>query len=227
MVYWQRYLLVHGWFHMKLLPSQRKFCVHHASMHQYHEWLTGWSTIPACLSLICSFNRGNIEGTNSSKICVMFVYVCFMFVWQLVLWIDLTDGLYIYKRRVLKCAFAYDLSLSLGDPVTTTTTLPVFQPFLEIREGRHPCIGGSFVGSDFIPNDTVTGIPDVSTWQKVQLSTTALFYLLYLITEILEVKSPSVSRIFIDWLINDHLYSAILHSLEQTHSACMWFYMSD
>ena len=29
-----------------------------------------WSTIPACPSLMCCFNRGNIEGTNSSKICV-------------------------------------------------------------------------------------------------------------------------------------------------------------
>ena len=43
----------------------------------------------------------------------MFVYVCFMFVWQLVLWIDLTEGLYIYIRRVLKCAFTYDLSLTV------------------------------------------------------------------------------------------------------------------
>ena len=31
----------------------------------------------------------------------------------------------------------------------------------------------------------------------------------------------------IDWLIADHLYSAILRSLEQTHCACLWFYMSD
>ena len=31
----------------------------------------------------------------------------------------------------------------------------------------------------------------------------------------------------IDWLIDDHLYSTILHSLEQTHCARMWFYMSD
>ena len=28
-------------------------------------------------------------------------------------------------------------------------------------------------------------------------------------------------------LIDDHLYSAILHSLEQTHCARLWFYMSD
>ena len=31
----------------------------------------------------------------------------------------------------------------------------------------------------------------------------------------------------IDWLIDDHLYSAILRSLEQTHCARLWFYMSD
>ena len=29
------------------------------------------------------------------------------------------------------------------------------------------------------------------------------------------------------WLIDDRLYSAILRSLEQTHCARMWFYMSD
>ena len=30
-----------------------------------------------------------------------------------------------------------------------------------------------------------------------------------------------------DGLIDDHLYSAILRSLEQAHCACLWFYMSD
>ena len=35
-----------------------------------------WSTISACPSLMCFFNWGNVEGTNSSKIlCLMLVYV--------------------------------------------------------------------------------------------------------------------------------------------------------
>ena len=39
---------------------------------------TEWSTMPACPSLMCFFNRGDTEGTNSSKIlCPMFVYVLF------------------------------------------------------------------------------------------------------------------------------------------------------
>ena len=39
---------------------------------------TEWSTIPACPSPMCFFNRGETEGTNSSKIlCSMFVYVLF------------------------------------------------------------------------------------------------------------------------------------------------------
>ena len=39
---------------------------------------TEWSTIPACPRLMCFFNRGDTEGTNSSKIlCLMFVYVLF------------------------------------------------------------------------------------------------------------------------------------------------------
>ena len=39
---------------------------------------TKWSMIQACPSLICFFNRGGTEGTNSSKmLCSMFVYVLF------------------------------------------------------------------------------------------------------------------------------------------------------
>ena len=39
---------------------------------------TEWSTIPACPSLMYFFNKGDTEGTNSSKIlCLMFVYVLF------------------------------------------------------------------------------------------------------------------------------------------------------
>ena len=39
---------------------------------------TEWSTIPACPSLMCFFNGGDTERTNSSKIlCSMFVYVLF------------------------------------------------------------------------------------------------------------------------------------------------------
>ena len=50
---------------------------------------TEWSTIPACPSVMSFFNRGNTEGTNSSKVlCLMFVYVCFVlyrFVSELIL----------------------------------------------------------------------------------------------------------------------------------------------
>ena len=39
--------------------------------------LTEWSTIPACPSLMCSFNSGNTEGTDSSKMCVWCLCVFF------------------------------------------------------------------------------------------------------------------------------------------------------
>ena len=43
--------------------------------------------IPACPRLLCFFNRGNIEGTNSLKIlCLMFVDVLCKFVSGLILW---------------------------------------------------------------------------------------------------------------------------------------------
>ncbi|XP_074656040.1 DNA mismatch repair protein Msh6-like isoform X2 [Tubulanus polymorphus] len=34
------------------------------------------------------------------------------------------------------------------------------RPFIEIREGRHPCISRTYSGDDFIPNDTVVGLKD-------------------------------------------------------------------
>ena len=36
---------------------------------------TEWSTIPACPSLMCFFNRGGAEGTDSSKFCLFDVCV--------------------------------------------------------------------------------------------------------------------------------------------------------
>ena len=43
---------------------------------------TEWSKIPACPSLMCFFNRGDTEGTNSSKVlsdvCVCFVLCKFV-----------------------------------------------------------------------------------------------------------------------------------------------------
>ena len=40
-----------------------------------------WATIPACPSLMCFFNRGDTDGTNSLKLlCPMFVYVLCKFV---------------------------------------------------------------------------------------------------------------------------------------------------
>ena len=49
--------------------------------------VTEWFMIPVCPSLVCFFNRGNIEGTNSLKIlCLMFVYVLCKFLSGLILW---------------------------------------------------------------------------------------------------------------------------------------------
>ena len=49
---------------------------------------TEWSTIPACPSLMCFFNRGDTEGTNSKILCSMFVYVLFYvnLCTELILW---------------------------------------------------------------------------------------------------------------------------------------------
>ena len=48
---------------------------------------TEWSTTPACPSPMCFFNRGNTEGTNSSKgLCLIFVYDLCKFVSGLIVW---------------------------------------------------------------------------------------------------------------------------------------------
>ena len=50
---------------------------------------TEWSMIPACPSLMCFFNRGDTEGTNSSNfLCSVFVYILFYvnFCIGLILW---------------------------------------------------------------------------------------------------------------------------------------------
>ena len=46
-------------------------------------------TIPACPSLMCSSNRGNIEGTDSSKICVW--CLCMFYVCKVIGFVDWLD----------------------------------------------------------------------------------------------------------------------------------------
>ena len=63
-------------------------------------WWMEWSTKPAYPSLMCSFNRGNTEGTNSSEICVwcLCMYVsCLWSDWFCRLTWQRVD---IYARRV-------------------------------------------------------------------------------------------------------------------------------
>lgn len=45
-----------------------------------------------------------------------------------------------------------------------------YQPFLEIRDGRHPCISRTFSGGEFIPNDTVIGIKDVADCEETAVN---------------------------------------------------------
>jgi len=40
----------------------------------------------------------------------------------------------------------------------------MLQPFIEVREGRHPCLSRTVSGGDFIPNDIVIGLADVSNY---------------------------------------------------------------
>ncbi|KAK7479072.1 hypothetical protein BaRGS_00029664 [Batillaria attramentaria] len=82
------------------------------------------------------------------------------------------DERYTTWNRAVACLSVLDVLLSLarysrcsdGVMCRPHLVLPDSEktPFLEVREGRHPCIGHTFVGGDFIPNDTVIGIRDES-----------------------------------------------------------------
>ena len=59
-----------------------------------------WLLIPPCPRLMCSFNRGNVEGTNSSKMCVwcLCMYVLF-YVCKVIGFVDWLGKGYIYEKR--------------------------------------------------------------------------------------------------------------------------------
>ena len=100
----------------KMTTVPRQACNVGLTSHLHWRW--AFACDGACPSLTCSFNRGNAKGT-SENLCLMFVYVCFMFVERLDLWINLKRGL--YMRRVLKYASAcVGVWLSLGDHVWLT-----------------------------------------------------------------------------------------------------------
>ena len=43
----------HGWCHMKLQPSRRKFCVHHTTMHHVTSCKATYVTVCVCLAVTC------------------------------------------------------------------------------------------------------------------------------------------------------------------------------
>ena len=76
--------------HQKILLGHKTFCSDNNFFFKSGiDKSTEWSTIPACPSLMCFFNRGDTEGTiffekNLSDVCVCFV-LC-KFVSCLILW---------------------------------------------------------------------------------------------------------------------------------------------
>ena len=75
----------------------------------------------------------------------------------------------------------------------------LFQPLIEIRDGRHPCSVKTFGGSDFIPNDTVIGYHDVRMFTIFQIFFTnsdstancklITFRVVWIFTSLLRVES--------------------------------------
>ena len=66
--------------------------------------------IPVCPNLTCFFffffNRGNIKGTKSEHLCLMYVYFVLYLCMGCFCSFDLRKSLQV--KGVLKCAFAYD-----------------------------------------------------------------------------------------------------------------------
>ncbi|XP_048728354.2 DNA mismatch repair protein Msh6-like isoform X2 [Ostrea edulis] len=80
------------------------------------------------------------------------------------------DERYKLWDTALQCLSVLDVLMSLAKYVGSAdgvTCRPEIleptsdtEPFIEIREARHPCVTRTFGGGDFIPNDTVIGIAD-------------------------------------------------------------------
>ena len=64
-------------------------------------------------------------------------------------------------------------------------------------------------------------------WRERKVEAGNQTYIIQLLALPLGQTGSSDKQVVIDWLIDGHLYSAILRSLEQTHCARLWFYMSD
>ena len=64
-------------------------------------------------------------------------------------------------------------------------------------------------------------------WRERKAEAGNRTYIIQLPALLLGQTGSSSKQVVIDWLIDDHLYSAILRSLEQTHCARLWFYTSD
>ena len=65
--------------------------------------------------------------------------------------------------NAVKCIAVLDVLISLSmfsrhcDGIRPVIEMPSIKPFIEIRDGRHPCTIQTFSGDDFIPNDVVIG----------------------------------------------------------------------
>ena len=89
--------------------------------------------------------------------CMLLLLLVYIFVVSFKLW-DAT----------VQCLSVLDVLMSLAVYSGASDGVmcrPEFQyskePFMEIREGRHPCITRTFTGDNFIPNDTTIGLPMV------------------------------------------------------------------
>ena len=87
-------------------------------------------------------------------------------------------------------------------------------------------VSTAVLGQSHKDNVRCTAVEEQPEAKEVQLSQPSSTSLLK-ISSGLTWGSNFTSLLLIDWLIDDHLYSAILRSLEQTHCARLWFYMSD
>ncbi|CAB3987275.1 DNA mismatch repair Msh6-like, partial [Paramuricea clavata] len=83
------------------------------------------------------------------------------------------DESYDMWERTVQCVAVLDCLISLMVYSSQTEgimcrpdVVPISdgdEPFIEIREGRHPCVCRTYSGGDFIPNDTVIGRWDPSS----------------------------------------------------------------
>ena len=157
----------------------------------------------------------------------MFVYVCFMFVWQLVLWIDLTEGLYISKKSFEMCIylwFEFDCPEVTQLLLLLLPSLCFSHSWRSEREDTHALVAILWAATS---SPTILSLEYRMWVHDRRSSCQPQLYFTYHISSLkywMSKVQVSVTSLLIDWLMIAYiaLFSALLSRLTVLACGATW-----